>query len=115
LNHKRLIRFNMFPDGLLEFVFGMLIALAYREGVPIPLWLCRLLVLAGCVAFALSCTFAAEPRTLYWGVPASMVVMGCVFAGNPKSSALWRAGVFLGDCPIPCTSCIRSRSASPAS
>jgi exopolysaccharide production protein ExoZ len=83
---------------LLEFVFGMLIALAYREGVPIPLWLCRLLVLAGCVAFALSCTFAAEPRTLYWGVPASMVVTGCVFAGNPKSSALWRAGVFLGDC-----------------
>ncbi len=84
---------------LLEFVFGMGLGLAYREGVrlrPIGGWL---LILAGLVGFWL----APWPdwgysgtRFLTWGLPAVLMVAGAAF-GQLCVSRHWWPVVLLGE------------------
>jgi len=85
---------------ILEFVFGMWIALALREGVCLAPWLARGLVLTGVAAGAGSFVWGlhALPRLIEWGVPAGLVVAGLVLSPTPQSTALgWRMLGFLGE------------------
>jgi peptidoglycan/LPS O-acetylase OafA/YrhL len=95
-----------FSPIIIEFVFGMIIALAYRDGVRLPPWLVRTLVLAGFAVYAWSATrghfFGPPPesamRVLLWGVPAIAIIGGLALAARrPQPTALWRLFGFLGD------------------
>jgi peptidoglycan/LPS O-acetylase OafA/YrhL len=76
----------------------MLVALAYREGLRLPRVFALALIPVGFVAIAATMNFEAAPRCLYWGLPATCIVAGCVFAGDPKPSIGWKAAAFVGDC-----------------
>jgi peptidoglycan/LPS O-acetylase OafA/YrhL len=91
---------------IIEFVFGMIIALAYRDGVRLPRWLVRTLVLAGLAVYAWSATkghfFGPPPesamRVLLWGVPAIAIIGGLALAEQrPAANGFWRLFGFLGD------------------
>jgi exopolysaccharide production protein ExoZ len=68
---------------LLEFVFGMLLALAYRAGLALPNWLRLILIAAGLATIFLFFANGAHvqpsgARFLQWGVPSLMIVAACV-------------------------------------
>jgi exopolysaccharide production protein ExoZ len=89
-----------FDPIILEFCYGMLIALAYREGVRLTLRLSLNVVIAAVLAFGASFVFGVviEWRAVQWGLPCAAVVAGLVL-----SSASWKPGLpgqafaFLGD------------------
>jgi exopolysaccharide production protein ExoZ len=65
-----------FQPIMLEFVFGMTIALFYRRGVQMPSWARAALALGGLCVLAL-----APPgleRTVVWGLPAAAIVAAAV-------------------------------------
>jgi exopolysaccharide production protein ExoZ len=84
---------------ILEFCFGMWIAIAYREGIRLPRLVSWLLVLAGFAALLASSVFANETdRLLRWGVPAAAIVAGAALIRAPRErSAVGRVFVLLGD------------------
>jgi exopolysaccharide production protein ExoZ len=62
---------------ILEFVLGMLVAVALREGWRLPPWLAHGIILAGLAIFLLEEHFApATSRVLAWGLPSALVVAG---------------------------------------
>jgi peptidoglycan/LPS O-acetylase OafA/YrhL len=84
---------------LLEFVFGMGLGLAYREGVRLPPLVGWLLILAGLVGFALAPWPAwgySGTRFLTWGLPAVLMVAGAGF-GQLCVSRRWQPLVLLGE------------------
>ena len=85
---------------ILEFCFGMLLALAYREGVQLPYAASVGLMLAGALGFVASAFFddSMAWRTIAWGVPATAVLAGSVLSKeSPTPAPLARTFVFLGD------------------
>jgi exopolysaccharide production protein ExoZ len=89
---------------ILEFVFGMGIALAYRDGVRLPPWLVWTLATAGLAIFAWSWSRAeafglqAMQRVFWWGLPALAIVGSLVLANRPvPRNRFWRIFAFLGD------------------
>ena len=91
---------------IIEFVFGMLIALAYRDGVRLPRWAVRILVTTGFAVYAWSATkghfFGPPPesalRVVLWGIPALFIIGGLALAERrPNPNAVWRVFGFLGD------------------
>jgi exopolysaccharide production protein ExoZ len=86
---------------VLEFVFGMLLALAWRSGFRLPVWLAALLAAAGGVLLWLAAagTFGIDlPRALTWGVPAAAVFAGVVLGDWPRErNFLSAAALALGD------------------
>ena len=82
---------------ILEFCFGMMIALAWREGVQLRRVTAAVLVIAGFAALALGTIASGWPRLLVWGVPAATIVAGAVLAGPREPGMITRALVFLGD------------------
>jgi len=85
---------------ILEFCFGMLIALAYRAGLMLPRLAAWALIAAGIVGYgAFGLSIANVPwRVLVWGLPAAAVVSGLTLGGNlaPRGIA-GRALAALGD------------------
>jgi exopolysaccharide production protein ExoZ len=75
-----LLRFWTDPI-VLEFAFGMWIAVAYRAGLRVPAGAAAALVVAGC-GLALLYSPEASPalRALFWGVPMAMVLAGAVLS-----------------------------------
>jgi peptidoglycan/LPS O-acetylase OafA/YrhL len=67
----------------LEFVLGMLLGLAYAEGVRLPRVPRMLLIAAGvCLIYVAAPQLGGVPldhRALLWGTPAAMIVAGSVF------------------------------------
>ena len=82
---------------ILEFCFGMLIALGHREGVAVPRAAAVVLIIAGFAALALGAMTSGWPRLAVWGVPAAAIVAGAVLAGPHEPGVITRALVFLGD------------------
>lgn len=89
---------------ILEFVLGMILGLAYREGVRLPVWAVRTLFLAGCLALLWSGTEghffdpAAGARLIVWGIPTFFIVAALTLTNNPlKPTPFWRFWSFLGD------------------
>jgi exopolysaccharide production protein ExoZ len=91
---------NLADPIILEFVFGMLVALVYREGFKLPKIVALGLVVVGFSTIGVSAIgeFASLSRVLVWGIPAACIVAGCVFAGDPTPNVLWRALAYLGAC-----------------
>ena len=96
---------------ILEFVFGMLVALAYREGLKLPQAAALGLIAVGFGALAASAAWdlASISRVIIWGIPSACLVAGCVFFGDPTrpKSSVARADlswcVFLFALPDPCS------------
>jgi peptidoglycan/LPS O-acetylase OafA/YrhL len=85
---------------ILEFVFGMLLALAFMAGVRLPRILAFGIVAAALIALfeAPRLNLAVGPRGLQWGVPAACIVGALVFAKfRGSQSSVGRALVFVGD------------------
>jgi peptidoglycan/LPS O-acetylase OafA/YrhL len=95
---------SWFNPIIIEFVFGMGLALAYRDGVRIPAWAARTLVAAGIAVFAWSWSqghfFGPDSvlRVFAWGLPAFAIVGAFALSEQPVAANLfWRVCGFLGD------------------
>ena len=95
---------SWFNPIIIEFVFGMLVALAYRDGVRIPVWAARTLVGAGVAVFAWSWSQAhlfgpdSVLRVFVWGLPSLAIVGAFALSEKPVAANLfWRVCGFLGD------------------
>jgi exopolysaccharide production protein ExoZ len=87
---------------ILEFVFGMLIAAALRDGLRLPSWLAFGVIVVAVAAFLLEEHFAlATSRVLNWGLPSALIVAGLTLntgsAGDQRSGLFARAFGFLGE------------------
>jgi peptidoglycan/LPS O-acetylase OafA/YrhL len=85
---------------ILEFVFGMLIALGLRHGVRLPSTLCLWMLAVAAAALWLS-TQQMPPsgaRVVYWGVPAAMIVAATVLGERAEDCGpLASFATLLGD------------------
>jgi peptidoglycan/LPS O-acetylase OafA/YrhL len=95
---------SWFNPIIIEFVFGMVIALAYRDGVRIPRWAVCALVAAGLAVFAWSWSRAhffgpdSVLRVFAWGLPSLAIVGAFALAETPVArNVFWRIAGFLGD------------------
>jgi len=95
---------SWFNPIIMEFVFGMAVALAYRYGVRIPAWAARMLVVSGAAVFAWSWSQAhlfgpdSVLRVFIWGLPALAIVGAFALSEKPVNANLfWRGCGFLGD------------------
>jgi exopolysaccharide production protein ExoZ len=86
---------------VLEFVFGMLLALAYRAGWRLPIWLAIPFAATGAVLLWLAAggQFGASlPRAVAWGLPAAALFAGVVLGDRPDDrNLLTAAALTLGD------------------
>jgi len=82
---------SFFSESIVyEFVLGMLIGVAYRRGWRLPSSTGWLLAILGLSLLALELPIL---HILRYGVPAALVVIGCLFLAVPHS----RFGVLVGD------------------
>lgn len=69
---------------LYEFVYGMAIAIALREGLRLPLWLAAVMIAVGIGMIAWTgmdaSGLAIVPRHIIWGGAAALIVAGAVLA-----------------------------------
>ena len=72
---------------ILEFCYGMVIALLYREGVRLPRAAAWALGAAAVAGFAAAATPNSEWRVLFWGLPSAALVASCAL-----SESTWRPG-----------------------
>jgi exopolysaccharide production protein ExoZ len=89
-----------FGPTIYEFAFGMWIAMAFREGLRIPVWLSCIFVAAGAALMIRTNWdgFATIGRVNGWGGGAALIVAGCTLANvKAASSRLWAPLVLLGD------------------
>jgi peptidoglycan/LPS O-acetylase OafA/YrhL len=87
-------------DIILEFVLGMLLGLAYQEGIRLARPIRMLLVGGGLLLLYIAFThpdFPTSYRSANWGVPAAMIVAGSVFGAPIGPSAGWRWLGAIGD------------------
>ena len=71
-----------FQPIMLEFVFGMIVALFYRRGVTMPAWARIALALGGLCVLALAPTYLE--RTVIWGLPALAIVAAAVLGPDMR-------------------------------
>jgi exopolysaccharide production protein ExoZ len=73
---------------ILEFAFGMLLAIAFRAGWRCPTWLSCGLIAAGIGAYLLTLQGDAIglPRVVNWGLPAFCILAGVLFIGGPTGN-----------------------------
>lgn len=83
-------------DIILEFGFGVLIALAFRKGRTAPRQVGWLLVVAGAALLAAPLTDIGI-RAVFWGVPAAMIVFGALSIERTSAIPEYRAAHLLGD------------------
>jgi peptidoglycan/LPS O-acetylase OafA/YrhL len=82
---------------IIEFVFGMIIALVYRAGVRLSMWATISLIIAAFIWFA--ATVPSVPRPYSAGIAAALIVAGMSLSSmsSPKGSLFVRGVLFLGD------------------
>jgi len=82
---------------IIEFVFGMIIALAYRAGVRFSLQATIISIAAAVVWYVLA--VPAIPRQYSCGLAAALIVAGTSLSSlpTPKSGRIIRPAIFLGD------------------
>jgi peptidoglycan/LPS O-acetylase OafA/YrhL len=89
-----------FDPIILEFCFGMAIALAYRAGLRLPPAFVWLLILAAIAAFAATMVWGASApwRALAWGAPSAAIVAALVLSRRAAPAGpVGRVFGFLGD------------------
>jgi exopolysaccharide production protein ExoZ len=82
---------------IVEFVFGMMIALVYRAGGRLSMWATMSLIIVGIIWLAV--TSPSLPRPYSAGVAAALIVAGMSLSlkPSPRYSPFVRSVVFLGD------------------
>jgi peptidoglycan/LPS O-acetylase OafA/YrhL len=82
---------------VMEFVFGMMIALVYRTGGRVSMWATIGLIIAAFIWFA--ATVPSVPRPFSAGIAAALIVAAVSLSSrsSPKGSRFIRGVVFLGD------------------
>jgi exopolysaccharide production protein ExoZ len=82
---------------IIEFVFGMMIALVYRAGGRLSMWATMSLIIVGIIWLAV--TSPSLPRPYSAGVAAALIVAGMSLSSkpSPRYSPFVRSVVFLGD------------------
>jgi exopolysaccharide production protein ExoZ len=82
---------------VIEFVFGMTIALVYRTGRRLSIWATISLIIIAFIWFA--ATISSVPRPHSAGIAAALIVaaMSLSSVASPKRSLFTRGVVFLGD------------------
>lgn len=85
---------SFYTQGIiLEFLAGILIGMAYIKGKRLPTVWCHVLIAAGVVVLLVPETFPqAAGREVYWGLPATAIVAGAVFAPPFATGMLDRLG-----------------------
>ena len=89
-----------FDPIILEFCFGMAIALAYRAGLRLSPAFVWLLILAAIAAFAATTVWGASApwRALAWGAPSAAIVAALVLSSRvAPAGPVGRVFGFLGD------------------
>jgi peptidoglycan/LPS O-acetylase OafA/YrhL len=81
---------------ILEFVFGMFIALARAERLRLPTALCLLLIAAGIAAFLVGLPETGG-RVVTWGIPAALIVAGATLGAPLPASPAIAPLVAIGD------------------
>jgi exopolysaccharide production protein ExoZ len=101
---------------ILEFVFGMIIGLALREGITVPKVAAFGLVIVAIGALAALTRWTDVTRVVQWGIPAALIVGACALSAGKIScsTSLCRAFRFSVTLHTRYTSSIRSRSHCPA-
>jgi exopolysaccharide production protein ExoZ len=92
---------------VLEFIFGILLGLAYREGLRLPQWLSGMLIVAGVALFYVNMCILEIPGTLAnglavsqafaYGIPAVLIVAGATFGNFSLGGVGWRMFAVAGD------------------
>jgi exopolysaccharide production protein ExoZ len=82
---------------VLEFVFGMLIGLAYSEGVTLKQSIAVSLILFGFILIASGELVPHEIRVVWWGIPAALIVTGATFGRFAMRGPVWRPLVIVGN------------------
>ncbi len=83
---------------IMEFCYGMVVALIYREGFRLPPAAAWVLGLVACAGYAAAATPDNEWRVLFWGLPSAALVASCVLSTSVwQPGALGRFFVLLGD------------------
>jgi exopolysaccharide production protein ExoZ len=83
---------------VLEFVFGMAIGLAYREGAKLPQPLALVLIGVGFFAVLAGWQLSgADHRLVSWGIPTALIVAGSSLGHFSASQAAWRPLIALGN------------------
>jgi exopolysaccharide production protein ExoZ len=85
---------------ILEFVLGMLLALAYRRGLRLPPLACNCLMVAGAASLVILTKYVPNGfawRPITWGLPAALVVAGATLREFSPAGPLWRALAVVGD------------------
>jgi exopolysaccharide production protein ExoZ len=82
---------------IIEFIFGMMIALVYRAGVRLSIWATLSLLIAAFMWF--SATVPWVPRPFSAGIAAALIVAALSLSSmsSPKGNPFIRTVVFLGD------------------
>jgi peptidoglycan/LPS O-acetylase OafA/YrhL len=80
---------------ILEFVFGMGLALLYRAGVRLPRTACYALLVGAAAVFIWMLSPNPQPRWIVWGLPAAMAVAAVALAD--RSASVPKVAVQLGD------------------
>jgi peptidoglycan/LPS O-acetylase OafA/YrhL len=86
---------------IIEFVFGMGLAVLYRTGLRLPLWCTLLSVAAGLAVFVVTSPLIIVPASTFprqygWGVAAALIVFGTALSSRPSPKNSF-GFVFLGD------------------
>ncbi len=89
-----------FNPIILEFVCGMVLAVAYRDGLRLPSWASYGLLAAGLAALAWAWAYPLSWAWRFpsWGLPSVAIVAALTLARVPVArNAFWRVFAFLGD------------------
>jgi exopolysaccharide production protein ExoZ len=81
---------------ILEFLFGIGAAVAYRDGIRLPAVASLLLIAAGFATYVVTATYP-EHSVVWWGIPAAMILIGAVLAPELPSNRFWRWFALIGD------------------
>lgn len=83
---------------LIEFVFGVGIALAFREGIRLPAPVAYGVLVVAAVFLTSDLASANDyPRYLIWGIPSALIVACLVSLKDDYSAARWKFPRLLGD------------------
>ncbi len=83
---------------LIEFIFGMLIGLAYREGMKLPKPLALTIIgVGGLLLIATQHITDEGLRSFTFGIPAALIVTGSSLGRFALASPLWRPLLLVGD------------------
>jgi len=87
---------------LWEFIYGILIAFAYRESLRLTPLISVTLTVAGAIFYVWTCTLhasgeIAEFREIFWGIPAACVITGLTLSQIPAQTKFWMPLVVIGE------------------